>query len=795
MVTGGTLARLERGAEHHRAGRWDEAEQIYREILSAEPNEPDALYLLGTIFFQRGAWGSAQLFLRKAMAARPGHPETLNNLGLVQEKLGRWEEAEKSFTHAISLAPTYADAIYNLANIHRTAGRWEQAEEGYRRALVQRPGWGEALDNLGLTLRMLGRNDEARRACLEAINHSPGLVGPHLNLGAIAKSEGNLLEAARCFHQAVELAPRHASAHTNLGIILAQQKNLAAGRRECEFAVELDPTSATCRNNLGLVLFLLGEEDRAADEFRAAIAIDPSFGDAFNNLGSALYRLNDVAGALEAYRESVRLKESAIARKNLGSILEHACLWEDAAESFRIASRLRQDDMILQLRSHLVCPTVVLSTSQIDAYRESLTQTLAEIETRGIHQSIGDWLDADVRPSFAWQFHGRDDRPIRESLARIVARSFDIPRPKLRRSGKPTVGFLVAPGHEYAFVRSIGGMFGLFDRNAWRSCVVGSPSSEEKLRRQMGDALDFVPIPGDLEGMVTAIRQEPIDLVYHWEIATGAMNYLLPFCRPAPLQVTSWGIQVTSGISAVDYYLSSKWIEPDHAADVYTEKLVTLDTMLSYQRPMELPSKPLRRSDLGLPETGTIYLCAQQLGKFHPEFDPLIEKILSENPAGYLVTTRSPFEPENRRLLDRWSRTLASVVHRIILLPKQVGPAYASLMLAADVVLDPIHFGGVNTTYDALSAGRASVTWPSGLHRGRYTLGCFRRMDLLDTVAGSAEEYVSIALRLAKDVEYRRSVEASLIERRDVLFDCRSSAQELEAWMIETIENARLTGW
>ncbi len=792
MVTGGTLARLERGAEHHRAGRWDEAERIYREILSAEPNEPDALYLLGTIFFQRGAWGSAQLFLRKALAARPNHPETLNNLGLVQEKLSRGAEAAESFARAISLEPTYADAIYNLANTHRAAGQWEQAEAGYRRALAERPGWGEALDNLGLTLRMLGRNDEARQVCLKAIQNSPRLAGPHLNLGAIAKSEGKLAEATNHFRQAVEVSPSNASAHTNLGIVLAQQNDMTAGLRECERAVELDPSSATCRNNLGLVLFLLGEEERASHEFRAAIAIDPAFGDAFNNLGSALYRLNDVVGALEAYRESVRLKESAVARKNLGSILEHACLWDEAAESFRIASRLRHDDPILRLRSHLVCPTIAMSTSEIDAYRESLARTLAEIETQEIHQSIGEWLDADVRPSFAWQFHGRDDRTIRESLARIVARSFDVARPMPRRSGKPTVGFLVAPGHEYAFVRSIGGMFGLFDRNAWRPCVVGARSSEEKLRRQMGESLDFVTIPGDLQGIVSAIRQEPIDLVYHWEIATGAMNYLLPFCRPAPLQVTSWGIQVTSGISAVDYYLSSKWIEPEGAASTYTEKLVTLDTMLSYQKRMDLPLEPLGRSALGLPEKGTIYLCAQQLGKFHPEFDPLMERILLEDPTGYLVSTRSPFEPENQRLLSRWSRTLASVVDRIILLPKQVGPAYASLMLAADVVLDPIHFGGVNTTYDALSAGRASVTWPSGLHRGRYTLGCFRRMEVLDTVASSAEEYISIALRLAKDIEYRRWVEKLLINRRDVLFECQASAQELEAWMIETIEESRV---
>jgi predicted O-linked N-acetylglucosamine transferase (SPINDLY family) len=772
----------------------DEAEKIYRETLSQHPAHADALYLLGTIYLQRGSWSSAQLFLRKAIAACPDHLEAMNNLGLTLDHLGRKAEAIQAFDRVIEQSPQHADAYYNRGNIHREKGDLLQAEADYRSALAYRPAWAQAIDNLGITLRLQDRLEEARQVSLEAMKLSRTLVGPMLNLGAIAKSQGDLRQAEEWFSLAVKSFPTHAAAHTNLGIVQAHLKNWASAELHTQRAVELDPGSAIAQNNLGLVLFLLGRESEAVHAFHAAVTIDPAFADAFNNLGSALYRLGQLVDSANAYRRSLELKESVTAWKNLGSILDQSCCWDESIESFHQASqlkkcRLHKNDPILELRALLVCPTVFDSLDSMDEHRVRLEEELANWADREIVRPAEEWLDADIRPSFSWQFQGKDDRRVRELLARIVEPSLCSEGPTAKRTGLPTAGFVVAPGHEYAFVRSIGGMFRLFDRRHWRPCILGAPSSETKLRRDLGESLDFVRLPGDLEGMVRAIRSAQIDLLYHWEIGTSAVNYLLPFCRATPMQVTSWGIQVTSGIAAIDYYLSSRCIEPEDAERVYTEKLIRLETMLSYQRPMLLPEVPLTRSSLGLPEEGHLYLCAQQLGKFHPAFDEILATILREDPAGYLVVTRSEFEPENDRLRRRWERTLAGLGDRVVWISKQVGPAYASLMLAADVVLDPIHFGGVNTTYDALSAGRVSVTWPSGLHRGRYTLGCFRRMEMLDTVASSAEEYIAISLRVARDADYRRHLEGEIANRRRILFECRESALELERTLLNLIDS------
>ena len=105
-------------------------------------------------------------------------------------------------------------------------------------------------------------------------------------------------------------------------------------------------------------------------------------------------------------------------------------------------------------------------------------------------------------------------------------------------------------------------------------------------------AIRLLPAPTRFDPLVETIRDERCDVLYHWEIGTDNTNYFLPFCRLAPVQCTSWGVEVTSGIPEVDYYLSSELVEPEDAQDHYTEKLVLGRTLLTYARRLSLPASP-----------------------------------------------------------------------------------------------------------------------------------------------------------------------------------------------------------
>lgn len=95
--------------QHHQAGRLQEAEQLYRQILNAQPNHADALHLLGVIAHQTGNHAVAVELIRKAISLNPTVGSYHNNLGNALKYQGRLEEAIASFQRALGLKPDYAE--------------------------------------------------------------------------------------------------------------------------------------------------------------------------------------------------------------------------------------------------------------------------------------------------------------------------------------------------------------------------------------------------------------------------------------------------------------------------------------------------------------------------------------------------------------------------------------------------------------------------------------------------------------------------------------------------------------
>jgi len=179
------------------------------------------------------------------------------------------------------------------------------------------------------------------------------------------------------------------------------------------------------------------------------------------------------------------------------------------------------------------------------------------------------------------------------------------------------------------------------------------------------------------------------------------------------------------------------------------------------------------------------------LGKIHPDFDQLLAAILRRDPQGVIVVTEGRSSRDALALRKRWQAAIPDVEPRVLFVPSQRGDDYASLLLASDVLLDPLHFGGVNTTYDALSLGKAVVTYPGQFQRGRFTLGCYRRMDYLSCVARDHDHYVEIAVSLASDQEYRDQVESEIVQRSAALFDDQQAVDELHRCLGQLVAIAR----
>ncbi len=103
----------------HQTGQLDKAEQLYRQILQARPQDIDALHLLGVIQSQRQHYVQAVGLISQAIALDSTKAEPHHNLGTVYRILGNFVESEHHYRRALELKPDYGEAYFNLSAVRR----------------------------------------------------------------------------------------------------------------------------------------------------------------------------------------------------------------------------------------------------------------------------------------------------------------------------------------------------------------------------------------------------------------------------------------------------------------------------------------------------------------------------------------------------------------------------------------------------------------------------------------------------------------------------------------------------
>jgi predicted O-linked N-acetylglucosamine transferase (SPINDLY family) len=261
------------------------------------------------------------------------------------------------------------------------------------------------------------------------------------------------------------------------------------------------------------------------------------------------------------------------------------------------------------------------------------------------------------------------------------------------------------------------------------------------------------------------------------------LTYSLAFSRLAPVQCLTWGHPVTSGIDTIDYFISAFAMEPPGSESQYTERLVRLDSPAVYYFKPALPAQPKTRGDFELPEDATLYGCLQMMWKIHPEFDAILAEILRRDPRGLvlLLEGTSPFW--TNKLLARLKRTMPDVVDRIRIIRSQKYEDFLTLTSLCDVMLDPIHFGGGNTSYEAFAFGVPIITWPSQMLRGRIAYALYDLMGIDDCTAASHEHFVDLAVDIGADPKRRREVSEKILAAHPKLFENPAGVRALEKFL------------
>lgn len=373
-----SAAQLRRAAQLIDAGDWRKAEQTLRAVLQANPNQAEALNLLGIAAGKQGRIEESEALFRKAVGSDPSLATAWANLAQLYKQRGDDERALQTLEEGLGHAPhdasllsetamlladrsQFAEATRRLQAVPpaaRTGDYWEllgrlylsagdlaQAEESLRRALRGKPESVPALRQLaGVALK---RGDSARAwqylaRALRLAPNSPELLHEYAQVCLQNKLSS---EAVLAMRKAVLMEPDRPEFLFALGNALLETPDYHEALPYFRHYVELRPDDSRGHLSLGWALFLEKSYAEAQRQLEETLRLNPKEADACYHLGMIAYETNDSAKAVELLTHALDLAPGhARAHWGLGMVHSREGRYEKARDEFETAARLDPDE-------------------------------------------------------------------------------------------------------------------------------------------------------------------------------------------------------------------------------------------------------------------------------------------------------------------------------------------------------------------------------------------------------------------------------------------------------------------
>jgi protein O-GlcNAc transferase len=619
----------------------------------------------------------------------------------------------------------------------------------------------------GWTQLRAARSSDALRSFQLALQLRPGSIEAAVGATSALLRLGRLRDAMTLSERALQLAPTVAEVQANAAAVYLASKRPGPALACCESALRLRADFFEAQFNRGEALLALGRPAAAIDAYDRALALRPRFAAALCGRGHAHRGLGDRERALENYQQALAVDPQL--------------------------SPARVGHLLAQI------PVIPESQAQLEASRLEFAAELDRLERWLAAQSTVNEL-AVVGVSQPFQI-AYQERPNRELLARwgsLCARQMqqwasrhrwpaqhDVPK---EATAGIRLGIVSAQLREHSVYRAlIRGWMEQLDAARVRISVFHLAPEAEPIAERIGANTEIVNCSDrTLYDCIDLIRQRRCHALLYPEIGMDPTTVQLASLRLAQHQIAAWGHPETTGLPTIDYYLSASAFEPPAAEQHYSEQLVQLPGIGCYYEPLGLEVAAGSRERLGLAEGVPLLLSAGMPYKYAPEHDGVMAAIARALPGCRIVL----FVAQPRELTDRLVRRLQQSFRDngadpgcLLTVPWQAPQEFFALLRTADVFLDTIGFSGFNTVMQAIECELPVVTIAGRFMRGRFASGVLQMMGLNALIADGTAQYVQIAVRLATDAAFRRSMRARIRRERGVLYCDRNSIDALLAFL------------
>ncbi len=727
--------------------------------------------------YHRSDTGRAETIYRDIIRQHPGNIVANRNLGILLQYKHQHEESVPYFKAALEAKPNDPGSWIQLADALIRARYLEDAQRLIGQ-LASQGVKGPLYDDLRFKHKMAATQPAAPSSSTLHTSEVSRHVQELVNSGELKRAES----IARLLTQ---LYPDYKAGWVTLIRIFQDQSTLGSAINTAQSAFDRFPHD----RDLGVLLIELWSQSGRLEN-------------ALNVLLICLKQHPDDLALLKAAAKAcVTLGDLDRARHFLTKILT-----------------MDPDDVASQVMAAMLLPIIAQSRNEIEDYRAEYSKKLDALANSPGHLTCRDL--AEIPAYFYLAYHDQPNRDLAITRAKVLKHlspdlCFSSPHVKAWQSPQQSgrrirAGFISCFFHTHTIGKLTQGFLQQLDPERFDVVLIHAtdPSLAVRNTPEQTDAMhkalnshagEVIYLPLDLPAQQQRLAEAKLDILFYTDIGMVPGTYHLAFSRLAPVQVTTWGHPDTTGLDTMDYFVSSRLIEPDSCDSHYSERLVCLDTLPCYY---PLPSTSAHhdqdtRADFGLPAHRRLYACPQSLFKLHPDFDHALAMIAAQDPESTIVLIEPPYQFWREKLTHRWEHSCPQLLDHVVFVPRMSMTRYLRFIAIMDVLLDPFHFGSGNTLYEAMLVGVPIVTWPGDLMRGRIVAGAYRQMGIDNPpVATSYAQYAQLAVALAQDRQARDQLAERLRDaaKREIFSD-QLAVHAMEAFFEAAMEAAGRNTW
>jgi predicted O-linked N-acetylglucosamine transferase (SPINDLY family) len=733
-----------------------EAELYFRAILRYQPQHLKAQYNLGIVLENQQRHEDAAIIYRQILTHSPDHAATANNLGALLYRKHHYEEAELCLRQATQHNPQLTAAFFNLGCVLKNLNRHQEAEQSYRRVLQLEPTHSAAIQQLIPLLLHRQCDDEAEQLARTFIAHAPNEATGYGCLGDALTQQSKWSLAESAYQQAINLAPTTAHYHQALGTLYIKNRRLSAAYQAYETARQLDPDCALIYANLAEYFRRCRQLQQAIDSYRHAIALDQDNVDFWIRFGELLTDAKQFTEAEQWLRQALTVRPDC---PKLYLYL--------ANNAFQSGAIVTSEQLALQ--SFALDATFSQTLSFLGVVYQSLCQF--DKSEQFFHAALSSRERYQIAFSnllFTMNYH--PDKSAEEIFAvyQDYDAQFGTPTPAIwfpytnskQLDRRLRIGYVSPDFCLHAAWHFIEPLLTNHNKDEVEIFAYAQLKKEDDVTKRLKQSIDHWRNTTEWtdEELIKHIRADQIDILVDLAGQTAGNRLAVFTHKPAPVTASWMGYGYTTGLQAIDYFLTDHIAAPNASDHLFAEKPWRLQQAAWVYRPdAQLP--PINE----LPAVQNGYITLISLSRSVRLNDRVIavwSQLLHRLPTARLIINSTHFRHQEMQewLIERFKQQSIPAARLDIGYRSPPWPLFQQ----ADLGLDCFPHNSGTTLFETLYMGLPFVTLAGRPSVGRLGAGILEGIGHPEWIAQNEDEYIEKVVALATDIDSLAQIRSQL---------------------------------